>query len=250
MKKLDFKKQILPHLIAVALLYVITALFFAPLFKNKTLHQSDIQHSTGVSHIVGEYQEKTGEKAFWNPAIFGGTPVYLVGETYSDHPIKSFLIQALSLWLPTTAALIFLCMIFTYICLIAHGFNPIISFIGAFAFGFCSFNVISVEAGHNAKIRAVAFLPLIIAGVSILFQKKYWLGGGLLAIGLSLQIYTGHIQITYYTLLLAGLIYLIHGIILITKKEYKTLLMVIGVSALSAGLAGASNLSKLYAGSA
>lgn len=249
MKNIDFKKQVLPHLIAVVLLYVITALFFLPLFKDKTLHQSDIQHSTGVSHLTSEYEKETGQKAYWNPAIFGGTPVYLVGETYDDYPIKSKLINAMSLWLPSPADLIFLAMVFSYICLVAYGFHPIIAFIGAFAFGFCSFNITSVEAGHNAKIRAVAFLPLIIAGVAILFQKRYLLGGGLLAIGLSLQIFTGHIQITYYTLLLAGLIYLVNGIIFIVKKEHKALAMILGVSVIAAGLAGASNLSKLYAGS-
>jgi hypothetical protein len=243
-------KKALPHAIAVVAIYIVTALFFSPLvFKDKTLTQSDMTHATGVNHQILDYKKDSGEQARWNPYVFGGTPVYLIGEAYDDHLLKYGVIDIMSLWLPSPANLVFLCMIFTYLCFIAHGFNPIISFIGAFAFAFCSFNITSIEAGHNAKIRAVAFLPLIIAGVSLLFKKKYYLGGGLLAFGLSFQIFTGHIQITYYTLLLAGLIYVINGIIFIAKKEYKPLMIVMGISVLAAGLAGASNISKLYAGS-
>ena len=44
MKKIDFRKDVAPHLLAVVVFLVVTILFFNPIFfDNKTLDQHDIQ---------------------------------------------------------------------------------------------------------------------------------------------------------------------------------------------------------------
>ena len=60
-------------------------------------------------------------------------------------------------------------------------FNSWLAATGAIAFTFCSYNFISIEAGHTSKVIAISYLSPIIAGVILAFRGKYWLGGALTA---------------------------------------------------------------------
>ena len=69
-KNIDFKKDILPHIIAVVVFYLVTLVFFAPvIFENKILPQHDISQATGGSHELKEFYQENGEVTLWTNSV-------------------------------------------------------------------------------------------------------------------------------------------------------------------------------------
>ena len=85
-------------------------------------------------------------------------------------------------------------------------------FLGAIAFGLSTYLIIILGAGHNSKAHAIAYFAPVLAGILLVFQRKYLWGGLLTAVALALELSANHFQMTYYLLLLvlllgAGLLY-------------------------------------------
>ncbi len=215
MKQIRFSEHVLPHLIAVIVFLVVTVLFFNPVFfDNKSISQSDIQQWSGSSKALRDYRDATGEEGLWAGAMFSGMPAYLVNLQWSDGVVLGFK-KALSLFLPHPVNVIFLAFLCYYILLLSFKVRPWFAIAGALAFGLSSYMIIGISAGHNARIGAIAFMPLIIAGIHLAFSGKRILGLGITALGLSLHLRENHLQITYYTVLIVllyGLIQLIYAI--------------------------------------
>jgi len=215
MKQIRFSEHVVPHLIAVMVFLLVTVLFFNPVFfDNKSIAQSDIQQWSGSSKALRDYRDATGEEGLWASAMFSGMPAYLVNIQWSDGVVLGFK-KVLSLFLPHPVNVIFLAFLCYYILLLAFRVRPWFAMAGALAFGLSSYMIIGLGAGHNARIGAIAFMPLIIAGIHLAFNNKRMLGVGVTALGLTLHLRENHLQITYYTLLIVlmyGLIQLIYAI--------------------------------------
>lgn len=215
MKQIRFSEHVLPHLIAVIVFLVVTVLFFNPVFfDNKSIAQSDIQQWSGSSKALRDYRDATGEEGLWASAMFSGMPAYLVNLQWSDGVVLGFK-KVLSLFLPHPVNVVFLAFLCYYILLLTFHVRPWFAIAGALAFGLSSYMIIGLGAGHNARIGAIAFMPLIIAGIHLAFNNKRMLGVGVTALALTLHLRENHLQITYYTLLIVlmyGFIQLIYAI--------------------------------------
>ena len=98
-------------------------------------------------------------------------------------------------------------MVCFYILLCVLGANTWLAVAGAIAYAFASYNIIILEAGHITKAYVIAYMPLTLAGMALLFKGK-WLWGGIVTIlGVALSVKNGHIQITYYLALLCLAVY-------------------------------------------
>ena len=221
MKSINFVKDILPHVVAILVFLITTVAFFNPFFfDNKTLEQGDINQWKASAQEVIDYREKTGEEALWTNSMFGGMPAYLIDVKWNDGIVSGFK-SLLSLYLPHPVKNIFLAFISFYILLLAFKVRPYLAIGGALAFGLSTYMIIGLGAGHNSRIGAVAFMPMILAGVHLAFTNKKWLGMGVTALAMALHFRENHLQITYYLLL----IILIYGIIqLIEAVKSKTLI--------------------------
>ena len=104
---------------------------------------------------------------------------------------------------------------------LGQGVEGHVYIIGAIAIGFCSYDFISLDAGHITKVITIAmFLPLF-ASCWLIFQKKYITGSILFLIFLYEIIAGGHVQIAYYSLILIGLYMLYAFVYNILQKETK-----------------------------
>ena len=242
------KRNTLYHLFAIIAMLLVCFIYFNPYFKGMIINQSDITHGIAINKQSENFRTETGEKAMWNPYLFGGMPNYILGEDYKDRPVKQYIIDMAGAFLKTPVNIVFLSLFLSYLLFSVLRIHPVIAFLGAFAFAFCTFSIISLEAGHNAKIRALAFAPLILSGAILLFRDKKLLGTTLLALGLSFQVYTGHIQITYYTILLLTIYYISQSAFYLKEKRFKQLGIIIALSFLAGGLGLVSNLSKIASG--
>src|SRR5258706_15487021 len=202
MKKIDFSKDVAPHLVAVLVFLVVTVLFFNPVFfDNKVLDQQDIQQFRGSSKTITDYREATGEEALWAPSMFSGMPAYLVSLRWSDGPVV-WTKKIMALFLPHPVANIFIAFLCYYILLLSFGVRPYLAIAGGLAFGLSSYVIIGLSVGHNGRIGAIAFMPLVMAGIHFLFSKKRLIGFSVSAPGLVVHFREKHFQITYYLMLI------------------------------------------------
>ena len=231
--KFNFKK-LLPHIVAIISFLVLPAIYFSPMFEGKVLQQGDMMKFEGAAKEQKDYFEKTGEKTSWTSSMFSGMPSYQI---YGRLPSSLIYPIAKAVCLGDTFQLnmgiIFLYLLAAYIALILLGCNPWISLFGAISVGFASYNIIIIEAGHITKAWAISMVIPILTGMMLCFKKKYLSGGLLFLFAIALQIAFNHIQITYYTLIIAvilGLVYLIYAI---KEKQFKSFF--IGFSILVVG---------------
>lgn len=209
MKNINFSHHVLPHIIAVIAFLIITAFFFKPVvLDNQVIQQPDIDQWRGGAQELIEFREKTGEEGLWTNSMFSGMPAYFVSTIWSDKPV-TIMKNIMSFWLPHPVNNIFIAFISYYIMLLVFGVRPYLAIGGAIAFGLSSFNIIGLAAGHNARIGAIAFMPLVMAGVHTTFTRSRLLGFGLTAMATALHLMESHLQITYYLLL----ILIIYGIV-------------------------------------
>ena len=204
----------IPHLVAVFLFLVLTLAYFYPVLEGKEVEQGDITQFRGMAREIVEHREQTGEEPLWTNAMFGGMPAYLISVQYPFNLIR-FVDQALSLGMGRPEKFLFLSLIGFYIFLLSFRVNPWLSIAGAIAFGFSTYFFIIAEAGHNTKSHAMAYMAPLIAGIYLTFRGKVLLGCALTGLFLALQIFTNHLQITYYTLLIVivfGIFELVHAI--------------------------------------
>lgn len=215
MKGIRFSEHVLPHGIAVLVFLLVTILFFRPIFfDNKAIQQGDIQQWSGASKELRDYRDKTGEEGLWAGAMFSGMPAYLVNIQWSDGVVVSMK-KVLSVFLPHPVNNIFLAFVCYYILLLSFRVRPWFAMAGALAFGLSSYVIIGLSAGHNARIGAIAFLPLVMSGIHLSFSGKRILGFAVTAAGMALHLRENHLQITYYLALIVvgyGLMQLILAI--------------------------------------
>ena len=112
--------------------------------------------------------------------MFSGMPAYLVSVQWGNQAI-AYVKTVLALFLPHPVANIFLAFVSYYILLLCFRIRPWLAISGAIAFGLSSFLIIGLAAGHNGRIGAIAFMPLIMAGIHLVFTGKRILGFGVTA---------------------------------------------------------------------
>jgi hypothetical protein len=239
-------RQALPHLVAVILYVVVSLLFFGPVsFDNKVLYQHDILQSAGGNQEIIEFRERTGEEPLWTNSMFGGMPAYLLTVEYAGDWVTT-LLQVNYLGLPHPPKLVFVAMLSFYILLLCAGVRPWLAIAGGLAYGLSTFLLISIEAGHNAKVLAMANMPMVVGGVLLAYRNKLVWGFILTALGLALHLRAGHLQITYYLfliLLILGIVWLVGAI---KAGQLPLFLKQTGLLAVAALLAVGCNWGRIY----
>lgn len=214
MRNFQFSKAA-PHVVAIAVFFLVTVIFFNPVFfGNKAISQGDITQFLWSSKELRDYRAATGEEGLWAGAMFSGMPAYLINLDWSDGVLQ-VLKKVIGLFLPHPIINIFVAFVSYYVLLLAFRIRPFLAIAGALAFGLSSYMIIGLAAGHNARIGAIAFMPLVMAGIHLAFCTRRLLGFGVTALGLSLHLRENHAQITYYLLLIVlvyGLVYFIYAL--------------------------------------
>jgi len=245
---MNFKK-FLPHLIAFGVLLAVAAIFFAPnAFSGKVLPQPDNDKARGMQTEIHSYIKTEGNAPLWTNSAFGGMPSYQIYSPMEGN-LTGPVFNALLLWSDISSAAwvqVFLAMLCLYLLLSVMGADWRIAIFGALAYGITTYNIDILEAGHTTKMIALAFAPGVLAGMVLAFRGNYLLGGSLMALFISMQVYANHVQITYYTLLLCGIYFLAKLADAIIEKSYAVWGKALIVSCLAIAFGFAANTSRLY----
>lgn len=241
---MNFKK-ILPHIIAVVAFIVVSLVFFSPVMEGKKLFQSDMAQFDGASKELHDYEKASGEGANWANAMFSGMPSYQIAFPQSNNIFNTIAPPLTLRNRSFDAGIFFIMMLGFYVFMCSMGAKPLISAFSALIYALGSYNVIIITVGHITKAWAMAMIAPILAGMILVFKRKYISGIIIFTLSLGLQIYFNHIQITYYTLIAAlilGMTYLIYAI---KEKQIKNFALSCGVLIIAAVIAVMPNSSHL-----
>lgn len=192
---IKFTKYI-PYVVTMIIFSCAASIYFYPVFQGKKLAQSDITQFIGMSKEIKDYRTEYNAEPYWSGAVFSGMPTYQVSAYYPNDYIRK--IDRFFRFLPRPADYVFLYFISFFILLLALKVPWKLGVLGALSFGFSTYLIIIFGAGHNSKAHAIAYMPLVLAGVLWVFQKKYLLGFVVTGLAMALEIYTNHLQMTYY----------------------------------------------------
>lgn len=191
------------HLIIILIFLVSAASFNAPVFSGKSIAQNDIKQYRGSAREVFDYREQEGRQILWTNVMFAGMPTYVISAVYGGELLK-FIPRTINSILQPEIGFIFLLMLSFYILTQALKIDPWIGLATALAYGFSSYFIIVLEAGHNAKIHAMAYLPGVLAGMIWAYrQKRLFLGTAVFSLFAGLELTARHPQMFYYFLFLA-----------------------------------------------
>lgn len=214
-----FLKKNLIHILVLLSFLLVTVVYFSPLvFEKKALPQGDVMQGLGGAQEIFEYAKETGKQTLWTDGLFSGMPSIMVYTGYPGNLVPR-IYPYIILGLPRCADMIFLSLVGFYFLMLAYNIRPILAAAGSFAFAFSTYTIVSIEAGHNSKVTAMAFMPLVLAGIVWAYRKNAWQGAAMLAIGLALNLQTNHVQITFYTFLTA--LFLLANELIVSIKEGK-----------------------------
>ncbi len=213
--------------------------------QGKQIFQSDIVQYTGMAKEQNDFRATDDVEPYWTNSAFGGMPTYQLGAKYPHDYIGA--IDDVLRFLPRPADYLFLYFLGFYGLMLVLKADPLKAFFGALAFGLSTYLIIILGVGHNAKAHAIAYMPLVIAGFILVFQKKYILGGLITLFATALEINANHFQMTYYLLIFLLILsaYFIYQ--QVKEKEYKSLLYSFGILAVAGILAIGANATNLLA---
>tara|TARA_R110002073_G_scaffold236096_1_gene397292 strand:+ start:2514 stop:4952 length:2439 start_codon:yes stop_codon:yes gene_type:complete len=220
-------KKILPHLLVLLSFVVASLIYFSPVLQGKQIFQSDIMQYTGMAKQQNDFRKATGQETYWTNSAFGGMPTYQLGAKYPHNYIKK--LDLALRFLPRPADYLFLYFLGFYILLLVLKADFKLAALGAVAFGFSTYLIILLGVGHNSKAHAIAYMPLVLSGILLTFQRKYIYGFLLTVIAMALEIVANHFQMTYYLLLLVIVLGIAHLIDAYRKQQLPHFFKSVGI---------------------
>ena len=234
-----------PHALVILGFIFVSLIYFYPVLQGKQIFQSDIAQYTGMAKEQNDFRATENAEPYWTNSAFGGMPTYQLGANYPNDFIGK--VDDVLRFLPRPADYLFLYFLGFYGLLLVLKTDPLKAFIGSIAFGFSTYMIIILGVGHNAKAHAIAYMPLVIAGFILVFQKKYIKGGLLTMFAVALEISANHFQMTYYLLIFLLILSGYYAYNFIREKDFKGLLISCGVLLVAGIFALGANAGNLMA---
>lgn len=188
------------HFAAVGIMVILTVGYFSLQFDGYGLKQHDIEQFKGAAHEVQDYRDRTGEQVLWTNSMFGGMPVIQISVVYTGNLISACLHNFLET-LPPPAGIVLLYMLGFYVLTLCLRINPWVGLLGSIAFAF-SYDIIILQAGHNSKALANAFMAPVVGAFILAYQRSLKWGIILSALFMTIEFSVNHLQVTYYLLML------------------------------------------------
>ncbi|MCB9201547.1 MAG: YfhO family protein [Flavobacteriales bacterium] len=240
-------KKITPYIyigICVVAFALISISYFTPVLSSKSIIQPDIVNYRGGAEELIKYRDSHGEDTYWTNSMFGGMPTYQAGAQYPMDILKS-VDGFIRSFLPRPADYLFLCLAGFFFLGMVLTRNWKYALLGATMFGFSSYFFIILEAGHNAKAHTIAYFAPLLAGVYLLFNKKYIWGFITTVLFFGLELMANHPQMTYYLFFAIGAFILVQFFYSIKDRELKSYFTSIFLFVIATFLAIGMNSSRI-----
>lgn len=215
-------KVLIPAIIAFFL--ALAFLYNMPLMQGMKLSAHDSTQYIALNKESADYKAATGHAAMWSSRMFSGMPAFLMGGYDFPKAIEyapRTILAKILFEIPAPALEMFFLMICAFIGLYVLTRKVSYSVLGAIGVGFCTSNIVSLDAGHITKVNTIAmFLPLL-AGAWLVMHKKYIWGAILFFIFANEIVAERHVQIAYYSFILIGIYTAVELVKALSRKEVK-----------------------------
>lgn len=215
------------HFAILAVFVIVTVAYFSPEFDGFGLKQHDVEQHKGMSNETQHFREATGDEPFWTNSMFGGMPTVQISTLYNGN-----IFQKITIWflgsVGVPAGIFLLHLIGFYILGLCLRIKPLIALFGALAFALSTYEILILQAGHNSKAIAVAFMAPVL-GAFILSYRNSWKWGVILsALFMTFELSANHLQVTYYLGILLFAIGLYELAKAVKTKELKQFIITSG----------------------
>ncbi len=243
----DLLKKYGWYLIVFVVFIGLVTIYFSPsVIDGKVIQQTDSMKFIGMVQELSDYYNKEGKVSEWLGSMFSGMPAYQVGMPGTPSNPLLYIVHLIQQIDYMGAGMVLTGLICFFILMNVMGVNRWLAVAGALAYAFASYNIIIIAAGHVSKAYVIAYMPLTLAGMALLFKRKLLWGSILFIIGIALSILDNHPQITYYLAIFCFFIYIGFLYQEIIQKNYKDLVKITGLMAVCVVIAVLPNLSNLY----
>lgn len=234
--------------VAAIVLFVLIPLvyFFMPVTQGLMLTGHDNTGGIGSGREIAQYKEQTGETTRWTNALFGGMPTYQISPSYGTKSVLNVVRDITRLGMDGPVMYVFTLLIGFYILLRVLRLKPLIAVVGAVAWAFSSYYFIIIAAGHIWKVMTLAYIPPTIAGVILCYRGRLLWGSVVTALFMALQIYSNHIQMTYYFLFVMAFIAIAFLVDAIRNKTIPAFVKATVVLLIAGSVGALCNLPNLY----
>lgn len=233
--------------LSTAIMALLAIAFFYPdNFDGNTLRQSDMLQGAANGQETAAYYEQTGHKPLWTNSLFGGMPTFQISPEYPSNSLFTWLNRVYGLWLPAPSNLLFMMMMGFFILLVAMRLRWYYALIGAVAWGFSSYFVIIIGAGHIWKFLALSYIPPTIAGLVLAYRGRWLAGAAMTGIFAMLQLNANHPQMSYYFAFVMAAFIVAWLVEAIRRHEMRRWWVATAAVAVAGVLAAGANLPSLY----
>ena len=211
-------KPALPHLVAIIVFMALAAAYFYPVLEGKALKANDSMVAKIYSKEIADYRAEFHKEPLWTNSQFSGMPAYLISTQYPGNLFKKIDMFLRIFGMPFSVLLI--SMAGFYVLLLMFRVNPWLAIAGAVAYGFSSFFMQIIAAGHNTQAIALAYMAPTIGGIYYAYRENALKGALFTAVFLSLELVANHPQMTYYAGLCVLLFILVEFIYSLKEKVF------------------------------
>lgn len=243
-------KSLIAFAASVLFFLVLSWVYFYPNdIRGDVMQQHDIVQGAANGQEASVYYEQTGKVTRWTDALFGGMPTFQISPTYESSLLLSTVDKVYSLrifGMPSYVSWLFMLMMGFYILMLAFDMKWYYAVLGAVAYAFSSYFFIIIGAGHIWKLLVLCYIPPTIAGIVMCYRGKYLAGAAIAALFAALQLYSNHVQMTYYSVFVVVALVIAYLCQAIKQKQMKRWGIATGSLAVAAALALLSNAPNLF----
>ena len=201
----------------ILLLIIVGFFLWEMIFKGLIIPTGD----NGQHEPIKKWVQSTNGIAHWFPNLFSGMPSYGGYIQTPGDPIKPILNF---FWRNNLGARLWFYLslggIGLYFFTIALGYGTLPSFFGGISYALSPHIFGLINAGHHNKIIAMSYIPWVMLAVFMLFNNKSVKSVLFLSLISSLQLWSNHPQIVYYTWIIIGLWFSIDLVFSIKKNQF------------------------------
>lgn len=207
----DAQSNVRQHGVMIGLLMLLAVLFFAPIhFSDGQLIATDTVQWRAMAESMLEMEEETGGVALWAGRVFAGMPGYMISPELSVPQVDMILRQLRILIWP--ASHMWLLLIGTYLLAFRLTKESLSAAVASVAYGFTTYIPVILAAGHNSKYIALAWAPWMLLAFIHAMERRNIVSALLFAVALAVNLRAGHVQITYYVTMAAGIWWLVEAV--------------------------------------
>ena len=195
--------------IALGSIIVLLVVFFNPVFFGGKGFQppdqlASLAHQTYLKEAFASSGTLLDRYPLWTPYIFSGMPSFgsLIAAPYTNP--MSFALAPIPITFKMVTYYVLLGII-TWAFLRRKGLDVATSLFGAVSYIFCAHVITMIVFAHNSKIATLVYLPAVLMATDAVWERPGFRRVLLLGLAVGTMLVSSHLQISYYTLLAAGL---------------------------------------------